>query len=109
MSADPRESTSPSEYRAKNPYKPPPPEYKPPSLLAEYKYLALAFSAVLAGFLLFGWHVLRHAPARPAAVVAAPGAGAVPPGGRSIPSDGRDAAGAAAPIYIEAIPEKEPR
>jgi hypothetical protein len=104
MSADPRESTSPSEYRAKNPYKPPPPEYKPPSLLAEYKYLVLVFAAIFAGFLAFGWHALRHAPARPAAAAAAR-----PVGAEKHPSEAHDAPSAAAPIYIEAIPDKDSR
>jgi hypothetical protein len=62
-------------YREQNPYKPPPPDYKPPSVLAEHKGLAILVAAILIGFLVYGWKAL-HAPAR-----------------RS-----------AQPIYIEAVP-----
>lgn len=98
-SGEPRESPSPSAYREQNPYKPPPPDYKPPSMLAEHKGLAILFAAILIGFTGYGWKVL-HAPARHAAPRMehrpAPAAPSSP-----------DAASSAQPIYIEPVPEKE--
>jgi|HubBroStandDraft_5_1064220.scaffolds.fasta_scaffold133512_2 hypothetical protein len=103
MSAEPRESPSPSEYRAENPYKPPPPEYKPPSMLAEHRGLAILFLAVLLGCVAFGWHALRHGPARRASAAAAQ------PANRPQPASAQEPAGAEQPIYIQAIPGKDSR
>ena len=55
---------SPDAYRQSNPYQPPPAEYKPPSLLAEHKGLAIIFMVVVLGFALYCWkvpHQLRRA------------------------------------------------
>lgn len=100
MSAEPRETPSPSDYRAKNPFNPPPREYKPPSLLADYKWLALLFAAVLVGFGVFGWYVVRHAPVRRAAPGAASATSAAQPASQAEPD------GAAQPVYIQSIPDK---
>lgn len=50
---DPRESPSPSAYRQENPCEPPPGEYKPPSLLAEHKGLAILFAVISIGFAVY--------------------------------------------------------
>jgi hypothetical protein len=109
-SGEPRESPSPSAYRERNPYKPPPPDYKPPSMLAEHKGLAILFAAILIGFAGYGWKVL-HAPARHAVVDhgRAPAASLAPATPGSNESASPDAASSAQPIYIEAVPDKEPR
>ena len=81
-------------------------------MLAEHKGLAILFAAILIGFTGYGWKVL-HAPARHAASLvnhgAAPAASPSPatPGSNESPSP--DAASSAQPIYIEAVPDKEPR
>jgi hypothetical protein len=80
------ESPSPSTYREKNPYHPPPAEYKPPSLLAEHKGLAILFAVIVAAF---AFYCLRapHAPAKPAP----------------------RASSHAQPIFIEPLPDKDSR
>jgi len=92
-SIEPRISQSPSAYREQNPYKPPPPEYKPPSMLAEHWGVAILCVAVAIGFGVYGWRTL-HAPARRA-----------PPSQRATPA--ASPAAAAQPIYIEALPDNK--
>jgi hypothetical protein len=81
-------------------------------MLAEHKGLAILFAAILVGFAGYGWKVL-HAPARRAAPLVghgpAPAASLAPatPGSNESPSPA--AASSAQPIYIEAVPDKEPR
>jgi hypothetical protein len=103
-----RESPSPSAYREQNPYKPPPPDYKPPSVLAEHKGLAILFAAILLGFTLYGWKVL-HAPHRHGASRMDPGTvpatSAVPTVSRSTEPTSPDAASSGQPIYVEAVPD----
>jgi hypothetical protein len=94
-SGEPRESPSPSAYREQNPYKPPPPEYKPPSVLAEHKGLATLFAAILLAFGVYAWKIL-HAPARQRDA-------------RIKEPISQEAASAAQPIYIEAVPDKQTR
>jgi hypothetical protein len=107
-----RETPSPSAYREQNPYKPPPPEYRPPSLLAEHKGLAILFTAILLGCIGYGWRVL-HAPPRRAASGAEAGAMSAASTVRAAPESkqppDRDAASSPQPIYIEALPEKDKR
>jgi len=93
-SIKPWESPSPSAYREQNPYKPPTPEYKPPSMLAEHKGLTILFAVILIGFVVYGWRTL-HAPLRR------------PPSQRPTPA-ASPAASAAQPVYIEALPDKQP-
>jgi hypothetical protein len=111
-SSEPRVPPPPSAYREQNPYKPPPPDYKPPSMLAEHKGLAILFAAILIGFAGYGWKVL-HAPARHAAPLVdhgpAPAASPAPATPGSNESASPAAASSAQPIYIEAVPDKEPR
>ncbi len=90
-SIEPRMPTSPSAYRERNPYTPPPPEYKPPSLLAEHRGLAILFVAIAIGFAAYGWKTV-HAPARRAAPARLPPPTAAP-------------AATSRPIYIEALPD----
>ena len=110
-SIKPWESQSPSAYREQNPYKPPPPEYKPPSVLAEHKGLAIVFAVILIGFVVYGWRTLhaprRRPPYQRAATAAAP-ADTTPHASGSNQPPPPDAASAAQPIYIEALPEKQP-
>jgi hypothetical protein len=79
-------STSPSDYRQKNPYNPRPAEYKPPSVLAEHKGLAILFAVILVAFAVY----CLRTPHRPHAP---------PP----------KAAGKAPPIYIETVPDQNSR
>jgi hypothetical protein len=85
----------------------PPPEYKPPSILAEHKGLAILFAAILIGFAGYGWKV-SSTPARRAP----PHIGHRSAPAATAPADGASsaqAAGAAQPIYVEAVPEKDSR
>ena len=100
-------SHSPSAYRQKNPYVPPPREYKPPSLIAEHKVLAIVFAALSIAFAGYCWkapHAPRREPPRPAAARAAgsPAAQAAAQAGQPA-----RAPGPAEPIYVEAVPDKE--
>lgn len=92
-SIEPQISPSPSAYREQNPYKPPPPEYKPPSMLAEHRGVAILFFAIAIGCAVYGWRTL-HAPARRA-----------PLGQRSVPA--ASPAATTQPIYIEALPDNK--
>lgn len=94
---------SPRAYREKNPYTPPPPEYKPPSLIVEHWKLATLFSLV---FIAFAAYCLkpprthRDAVTAPAAQLprASSGSSTPPPPASPQPD---------APIYIEAIPQEQ--
>jgi hypothetical protein len=118
-SAPPIVTPSPSAYRQENPDNPPPAEYKPPSMLAEYKGLAILFAAVCVAF---AFYCLR-APRAPSALTAAPraaqaasSAAASAPAGHApagqAPVRQAPAANAAPaavqpkqPIYVETLPE----
>ncbi len=93
-SIEPRMAPSPSAYRAQNPYKPPPPEYKPPSMLAEHWGAALLCAAIAIGFGIWGWRTLHAPPRRP------------PPAQRPA-SAASPAAPTAQPIFIEALPDNK--
>ena len=93
----PRASQSPSAYREQNPYKPPPPEYNPPSMLAEHRGLAIILAVASIAFAVYclkGPTRPRNLPRTPIAQSHTPAAAAPAP---------------AQPIYIEAIPEKDAR
>jgi hypothetical protein len=81
-------------------------------MLAEHKGLAILFAAILVGFAGYGWKKL-NAPARHAPPLVnygpAPAAspGTATPGSNESPSP--DAASSAQPVYIEAVPDKQPR
>jgi hypothetical protein len=92
-SIEPRISQSPSAYREQNPYKPPPPEYKPPSMLAEHWGVAILCVAIAMGCAVYGWRAL-HAPPRRAPLGRGPAPAAAP-------------APANQPIYIEALPDNK--
>ncbi len=92
-------------------------------MLAEHKGLAVLFAAILVGFAGYGWRKL-NAPARHAVVDHGPAAAATPtpatPGSNESPSpdaamsgpndsSSPDAASSAQPVYIEAVPDKQPR
>lgn len=93
---------SPRTYREKNPYTPPPPEYKPPSLIAEHWKLATLFTLVC---IAFAAYCLRT-PRAHRDEVRAPAAQSPPASANS--STPKPGAGGptAAPIYIEAIAEE---
>jgi hypothetical protein len=93
-------------------------------MLAEHKGLAILFAVILVGFAGYGWKKL-NAPARHApplvdhgrAPAASPGT-ATPPGSNESPAPAKtgsnessspDAASSAQPVYIEAVPDKQPR
>ena len=94
-------------------------------MLAEHKGLAILFAAILVGFAGYGWKKL-NAPARHAPPLVdhgrAPAAspGTATPGSNESPSpapamtgsnesSSPDAASSAQPVYIEAVPDKQPR
>ena len=115
-SAPPIASPSPSAYRQDNPDNPPPADYKPPSMLAEHKGLAMLFAAVS---IAFGLYCLR-APRAPSAPTAAPSAAAPSaaassaaasaPAGQTptrqtpAPSTAPAAVQPKQPIYVETVP-----
>ena len=84
----------PSAYREKNPAESQPVEYTAPSLLGEHRGLAVLFLAAAIGFALYCWRAPRRTVAldAPAAHSAAQTPGAAP---------------AQAPIYVEAVPDKD--
>ncbi len=90
---------SPTAYRQKNPYEPPPGDYKPPSMLAEHKGLAILFIVAVLAFALYCWKVPHH---RSAAIDAAtpPAAGGA---ASSRPQTSQP------PIYIETVPDSKER
>jgi hypothetical protein len=114
--AIPIASPSPSAYRRENPDNAPPPEYKPPSMLAEHKALAILFLTVCIVFAFYCWrtpHVpnaLTAAPNTAAAAAASSAAASAPE--RQTPvrqTPAPNAAPAAVqpkqPIYVETVPE----
>ncbi len=107
-----RESASPSAYREKNPYNPPPPPYKPKSILAEYKGLAILFAAISIGFAVYCLSTPRTPPrhaARITGAAQAPPPPARPPASAANGPPAPNSATAAQPIYIETIPDKDSR
>ena len=78
-------------------------------MLAEHRVLAVVFTAVLLGCMAFGWHALRHAPARRGSATAAQPVNRPQPAGAQQPASAQDPAGADQPIYIQAIPAKSSR
>jgi hypothetical protein len=101
----PRVSQSPSAYREENPYKPPPPEYKPPSMLVEHRGLAIFFAVASIAFAVY----CLKGPSRPRNLPRAPIAQAYTPAPSAPPANPPAAPTPAQPIYIEAIPEKDAR
>jgi len=89
---------APSTYREKNPYESQPVEYKPPSMLAEHRGFALLFLAAAIVIAIYCWRGPRGTDALDAH--AARGAAA-----RTVQSP--EPASAQAPIYIEALPDKD--
>jgi hypothetical protein len=56
---------SPRSFRERDLYAPPPPDYKPPTLLAQHKWLAMAFvvaCVAIASYLYLVPHGTRYAP-----------------------------------------------
>jgi hypothetical protein len=104
-SPSPRVSPSPSAYRKENPYTPPPPEYKPPSLLVEHRGLAIFFAAASIAFAVY----CLKGPARPRDIARAPIAAAAAGTPDRTQAQSPPATAPAQPIYIEAIPEKDAR
>jgi hypothetical protein len=111
------ESPSPSAYREKNPYNPPPPDYKPPSFLWEHKGLAILFAAVPIAFAAY-FLTTPHTANRAGSSAAAAGPGHSSPAATVAGADRapdaprtRNASGPQPPqpIYIETIPEKDTR
>lgn len=103
-------SESPRAYREKNPYNPPPPDYKPPSMLVEHKGLAVLFAVISVGFALYCLKSPHPAP-RARGISAAGAAASVAPSAARGDGDGAAStparsANPAAPIYIETIPEE---
>ena len=98
---------SPRAFREKNPYTPPPPEYKPPSMLAQHWRLAVLFSAVCIAFAVYCF----KAPRAPRAVSAS---GTTQPMQPEQPAQPKPATPSSQPtqtqppqpIYIEAIPQE---
>ena len=113
-SAPPIPSPSPSAYRRENPDNPPPTEYKPPSILAEHRRLAILFAAVCVAFVWYCWKTPR-APRAPS-VAPVQRAEEIPAASRSATrgpapqTPAQSAAPSAAqpnqPIYVETVPER---
>ena len=109
-SAPPIASPSPSAYRQDNPDNPQPAEYKPPSMLAEHKGLAILFLAVCVAFSFYCWrtpHVpnaLTAAPSPPAAAAASSAAAAAPARQTPAPNTAPAAVQPNQPIYVETVP-----
>jgi hypothetical protein len=104
----PRVAPSPSAYREKNPYNPPPPDYKAPSMLAQYRSLAILFALIAIGFILYCWKTPRAKPAGETPV-AAHGAAPTSAGETPVAAPGAASSAPVQPVYIETIPEKDPR
>jgi hypothetical protein len=110
-SAPPIPSPSPSAYRQDNPDNPPPADYKPPSMLAEHKGLAILFVAVCIAFAFYCWRT-PHPPSALTAVPSTPAApaessAAASPPARQTPAPNAAPAGVHPnqPIYVETVPE----
>ena len=99
---------SPHAYRQTNPYEPPPAEYKPASMLAEHKWLAILCIVAVVAFAFYCWKMPHRSSAldarTPPAAHAATASGAA---ARGAESNTAPAAGPQTPIYIEAVPDKE--
>jgi hypothetical protein len=111
-SAPPIACPSPSAYRREHPDNPPPPDYKPPSMLAEHKGVAIMLAAVCVAFAWYCWktpqarsgvaaapvpHAAAPATSRTAAPVHAPQTPA--------PSPAPRAAQREQPIYVDTVPD----
>jgi hypothetical protein len=111
---------APSAFREKNPAESRPAEYRAPSMLVEHRGLAVLFAAAAIAFALY---CLKSPPQR--AALDGPGVmkGDTPPGGTRQAARGAAARAAAppgaaaqtsaaaraqAPIYVEAVPDKDP-
>jgi hypothetical protein len=132
--SEPVASPSPSDYRRKNPYRPPPAQYKPPSLLREHRRLAFLFAgaaAVFAVYCLKLSHGTTRPPASASAPAAAPASSATArPSAAAVPGVTAPAAptgatradirqpsaateraaqvsSAARPIYVESVPDQD--
>jgi hypothetical protein len=92
---------APRAFRETNPYESQPAEYKAPSMLVEHRGLALLF---LATSIVFAVYCLR--PARRTVALDRPAAH----GAAQAPATPRaaDAAQSQSPIYVEALPDKDP-
>jgi hypothetical protein len=108
-SAPPVASPSPSAYRREHPDDPPPAEYKPPSMLAEHKGLAILFALLCIAFALYCWKAPR-APSILTAVPDHPAAAPAPPAAaRPQQADQHASADEAQPVYIETVPPSPSR
>jgi hypothetical protein len=111
--ATPIASPSPSAYRRKNPDNSPPPEYKPPSMWAEHKRLAILFAAVCVAFAWYCWDTphkadaLTAAPSPRAAEAPTAPSRAAPTtvAGPSTKSPAPRAPQPQQPIYVETVPD----
>jgi hypothetical protein len=103
-SAPPIPPVSPSAFRRDNPDDPPPAEYKPPSMLAEHRRLAILLAAVCVAFVWYCWKT-PHSGSSPSAALSSPA-----PAASQTEASGRGAGTRAAksdqPIYIDTVPEK---
>jgi hypothetical protein len=103
---------SPKAYREKNPYNPPPKEYKPPSMLRQHWGLAVLFvclSVAFAVYCLKPSHRPSAADVPRPPTQSHPPAESHPPAQSSPPAQsGPPSQSAQQPVYIDAIPEKDP-
>src|SRR5579863_6403054 len=106
-------SPSPSAYRRENPDNPPPTEYKPPSILAEHRRLAILFAAVCVAFVWYCWktpHPPRAlnttAPSAVAAPASSGGAASATAPKASTQSPAPRATQPQQPIYVETVPDR---
>jgi hypothetical protein len=104
------DSPSPSAYRDKNPYQPPPSEYKSPSLLREHRRLAILFAGVAAAFAVYCLKAPHPAPLTGAAAAPAAPRASAPVPSRPTSAASQHSSPAAVtspqPIYIEPVPDK---
>jgi len=104
-SAAPIASPSPCAYRDANPDNPPPSDYKPPSMLAEHKRLAIVLALLCTAFGVYCWKV-PHAPSasstRPATPAPAASRAEAP---TPAPTQAPAQVPAKQPIYVETIPD----
>jgi hypothetical protein len=106
-------SPSPSAYRRDNPDNPPPADYKPPSMLAEHRRLAILFAAVCVAFVWYCWktpHAPRAlnttAPSEIVAPTASSGAASTTAPKASTQSPAPGATQLQQPIYVETVPDR---
>ena len=98
---------SPRAFREKNPYTPPPPEYKPPSMLTQHWRLAVLFAVVCIAFAVYCF----KAPRAPSAVSTSGPTQPMQPeqpaqSMAATPSSQPAQTQQTQPIYIEAIPQE---